>query len=673
MLLHILVIGCPIEETQHGFVPGRGTMTAWKEILMKTIKSPNIYEIDLKQCFPSINLVRLRKVLEQRYSLPVTASRFYQSLNFSLPVLPKELLIKQDQQFSTLRLAAKKQLLGMDITLSDTKDHMPWPFLEEFTPNTYYFEFHNITQTGFKEPDLDIGMDTEVVWNFCESLKVDGYSEYKHFRHLRNSVKKHIDEGLPGTPRVDITNIEALKFIGTVQGSPLSPYLSAIVISEIDRILPKGIHVVKYADDMVFYGPKLKEFVANGTLEAMLQEIGLTLSKDFTLDSSNAKKEKTGWVKYDGKWLKELSFLGLTYNGTIRQLRSTTRKGNTLIYDKEAMMNNLYDIKFSRRHTLLELQKIIKDNLEKAISLVQIGVGGFVINLPIVKDIIAYNLAQTQLEMMKIRIAAEGQQHFMELLIFIRFLFALPRRILWGLEIRKILEMKDKKAASEFLKQIFDSRGIIKISTADSLIIPNDNKSIYNPFTILFHRFAPYFLDLGQEIGLYGRVDPEWRSKIKIPEIFKQIKLPRILKFNIQETAMKMKEGDPNVLLNTTPTGIDRSLSFREYFPWFSLRTLFFTEHNNKYLNKYRNKYTFYNLVASELYGVIFSRLYAGTWLMDNIVQDFKWKYHPLSLAAKITRDNPNVNTFTGTSYAFHEMSKLLRRYSKIKTKRHAK
>lgn len=35
-------------ESQHGFRPGRGTMTAWNEILTKVIKSRDIYEFDLK-------------------------------------------------------------------------------------------------------------------------------------------------------------------------------------------------------------------------------------------------------------------------------------------------------------------------------------------------------------------------------------------------------------------------------------------------------------------------------------------------------------------------------------------------------------------------------------------------------------------------------------------------
>lgn len=41
-------------------------------------------------------------------------------------------------------------------------------------------------------------------------------------------------------------------------------------------------------------------------------------------------KEKSGYVKYDGEWIKELKFLGVVYNGMTETLRSETRKGTKL-------------------------------------------------------------------------------------------------------------------------------------------------------------------------------------------------------------------------------------------------------------------------------------------------------------------------------------------------------
>jgi len=55
-------------ESQHGFIPGRGTLTAWIEIVRKVIKSRFIFETDLKQFFPSISVELIERKLSA--SLP---------------------------------------------------------------------------------------------------------------------------------------------------------------------------------------------------------------------------------------------------------------------------------------------------------------------------------------------------------------------------------------------------------------------------------------------------------------------------------------------------------------------------------------------------------------------------------------------------------------------------
>ena len=43
-----------IVSSQHAYIPGKGTTTAWEDLLNKVEKYKYIYEIDLKQCFPNI-------------------------------------------------------------------------------------------------------------------------------------------------------------------------------------------------------------------------------------------------------------------------------------------------------------------------------------------------------------------------------------------------------------------------------------------------------------------------------------------------------------------------------------------------------------------------------------------------------------------------------------------
>jgi len=129
-------------------------------------------------------------------------------------------------------------------------------------------------------------------------------------------------------------HLEFLKYIGTTQGSPLSPYLSAICIQEIEENLPPGVHVIMYADDMIFYGPNLSKWLRSINLEEWLSDIGFTLHP-----------EKSGWLKENSVVIKDhVKFLGMEYNFLTKEWKSQTRKGNTLIYNKEDLLSAEYDI-----------------------------------------------------------------------------------------------------------------------------------------------------------------------------------------------------------------------------------------------------------------------------------------------------------------------------------------
>jgi len=52
-------------DSQHGFLPGKGSLTAWQDLLGKIEKYPYIYEFDLKQCFPTINILKISQILSR--------------------------------------------------------------------------------------------------------------------------------------------------------------------------------------------------------------------------------------------------------------------------------------------------------------------------------------------------------------------------------------------------------------------------------------------------------------------------------------------------------------------------------------------------------------------------------------------------------------------------------
>jgi hypothetical protein len=61
---------CPVDAAQHGFVPGRGTKTAWEFILSKVIVAPDIYEIDLRSFFDKVRVDRIVSRIGKLFHLP---------------------------------------------------------------------------------------------------------------------------------------------------------------------------------------------------------------------------------------------------------------------------------------------------------------------------------------------------------------------------------------------------------------------------------------------------------------------------------------------------------------------------------------------------------------------------------------------------------------------------
>ena len=70
---------------QHGFWPGRGTDTAWKQIHTEVLGNANIYEFDLEAFFDRINLTYIDQILES-INLHPTMRKIIDTLNRSLPI-----------------------------------------------------------------------------------------------------------------------------------------------------------------------------------------------------------------------------------------------------------------------------------------------------------------------------------------------------------------------------------------------------------------------------------------------------------------------------------------------------------------------------------------------------------------------------------------------------------
>jgi len=52
-----------LSMNQHGFLPGRGVITAWKDIFENVINRDNIFEYDLKGFFDNVKLKSIEQFL----------------------------------------------------------------------------------------------------------------------------------------------------------------------------------------------------------------------------------------------------------------------------------------------------------------------------------------------------------------------------------------------------------------------------------------------------------------------------------------------------------------------------------------------------------------------------------------------------------------------------------
>lgn len=100
---------------------------------------------------------------------------------------------------------------------------------------------------------------------------------------------------------------------GVPQGSGISPLLSVLILITIDDKLKKyGIKSIKYADDGIFYS------------NSDINPIDL-LQRNERLTGVEFNLEKSGWVKRYGQFLKPLKFVGLKYDYESDTLNGSTR------------------------------------------------------------------------------------------------------------------------------------------------------------------------------------------------------------------------------------------------------------------------------------------------------------------------------------------------------------
>lgn len=358
-------------RNQHGFWPTRSTVTAWKTVFKEALEAPDIMEYDLKSFFDTVQIQYVSEILRS-YKVPEEMVYHLENLGRSNPKF-EETEGKEDPM-----VEKKKEVIWLKSMLEASED----PHIDESRKKDAWYQpirefkeangeeiLHEFVREGLEMPNwMPVTLFhelkfAELQWSILASLETEtldaraggppshpdiSYAWVKKNTWKRYSKKTGEPMDPPGkfymstgsdaeitgkaTPFHDV-------FSGEPQGSPTSPLLSSLALSkELFERIPEilfsssapgssgsWMFALAYADDFITYGKGIPEKIS------FSEKSGIKVNED-----------KSGWVKKNGEWLKELKFLGFVYNPWKDEFRASTRKGAELVYDKEALLRADY-------------------------------------------------------------------------------------------------------------------------------------------------------------------------------------------------------------------------------------------------------------------------------------------------------------------------------------------
>jgi hypothetical protein len=213
-----------IPASQHAYQPGKGTLSAWEEILRSVRHRRFIWEFDIKGFFDNVRVDKAVECLGKE--MPKKIGSVIKHMAAMAPKLPSE--HKLDERAAEL----KSQY--------------------ESDPGVYTREVLE------SNPPADLEIDDELDAEMLAMAMLEG----SEIEYEKDSVNREIEDKLASQ-----------RYKGFPQGAALSAFMSILYLAQIK--LPEGIHLTMYADDgMVSSDQPFDE----GILVAELERLGLSIS-----------------------------------------------------------------------------------------------------------------------------------------------------------------------------------------------------------------------------------------------------------------------------------------------------------------------------------------------------------------------------------------------------------
>jgi hypothetical protein len=367
-----------VDSNQHGFNPRRGTLTAWAQVVKQIVPSRNIYEVDFKGYFPSINATHVSWILVN-LGAPPCVGEFFTHMGITPPQRASldENLLDETNALWKHELADIHQLYGGPLicdptftSYSELVDSIRLPNSFKTPPycldeNGNYIGkvLKDYLANGPENIDKDIlitligdyGYSSAYIKKNLMKVLYEYYLIETIWKDSHAAARPDVQSAIPlwGQANPALTHRDAFQNLpptlgfrvhleettqGLPQGSCLSPFLSVIAFDHIwtKDILPRypSIRYLAYADDMIFYSNDdnaFNEFVT--ALPTIVGVYGLTVADNKSVIS----KRKNTWL-HD-----RLKFLGVLYTPSTNTISSETRKGARLPWTFE----NVYNLSMS--------------------------------------------------------------------------------------------------------------------------------------------------------------------------------------------------------------------------------------------------------------------------------------------------------------------------------------
>jgi hypothetical protein len=307
--------------SQHAYTPLRGTMSAWREVIIKIQKYSFVFETDLKGFFNEVSVWRVVELLKKTSSVYID---WIINLSKSVPKFPSKKLLdesKFDMPSNKDSGFYSPNVRGLLSKIWNTDELTKTPKI-----SVPIYKRHSSSITG--ETDLNTGI-------ISIPILVEGKVKLHKKRVYYNNIMD------PESPMFRAIGEEHLKYLnfgiipgGFPQGMPMSPFLSILAL---DKYLSQQ-DSTSYADDPLFYSNtdfKVVDEPENGIINSV---------------------EKSNWVMRDGVWNpKGLKYLGFRLLPSW-EWKSETRNGVT------AEVNKFIKSIYSNRG--ISLLKQVTNNLD---------------------------------------------------------------------------------------------------------------------------------------------------------------------------------------------------------------------------------------------------------------------------------------------------------------------